>query len=272
MLRQISTPEILLALGMICLLYLAVLLVKKVDFAVIWLPVGSTFLAVGGYWRYRMFYPQGFRLPDALAICIVTALLAGTVVFLLTEYRIVQAMFSRTEADLEVLVVLGAQVRGEAPSRALLRRLEAAYRYLRENERTVAVLTGGQGDGEDITEALCMFRYLTEQGIAPERLNLEEASTTTKENLCFASKKIAGYFAAQKEAAAFAGLEKDDGMGYRTGILSNNFHVYRASLIAHKMGYSKVYPIAARSDWRLQIHYLVREFFALLKAKWLGHI
>ena len=66
-----------------------------------------------------------------------------------------------------------------------------------------------------------MENYLTAHGISRERLVLEEKSTNTKENLKFSD--------------ALTGCSQKN-----TGILSNNFHVYRAVKIAEKAGYESV--------------------------------
>ena len=64
---------------------------------------------------------------------------------------------------------------------ALLERTRRALLYLEENPGTRAVLSGGKGDGERISEAEAMYRYLTEHGIDGGRLIREERSTNTKE-------------------------------------------------------------------------------------------
>lgn len=260
--------RVMLALGVLCLVYFVWLMVKHVDFGLIWLPAGCLFLAVGGYGWHCINHPQGFRLPAPVVTAAGLVLALGLAAFVAAEGLIFREMMKQPEKELPFVIVLGAQVRGTVPSRALLRRLEAAEEYMRENPQTIAVLSGGQGSGEDITEARCMEEYLTAAGILKERLILEERSTTTEENLRFSAEKIAGYRSgeAAKDTAGKAGMD------VRTGILSNNFHVYRALLLAKKMGYQDVSGIAAPSDWRLQIHYLVREFFALIKEKTLGHI
>ena len=56
------------------------------------------------------------------------------------------------------------------------------------------------------------------------------------------------------------------------GILSNNFHVYRAVKLAEKLGYKHPYGIAAVSDPIMQVHYVVREVAALVKEKLRGNI
>ena len=142
---------------------------------------------------------------------------------------------------------------GDVPSKALELRLKAALKYARENEDTTLILSGGQGFGEDITEAKCMENYLTAHGISQERLVLEEKSTSTKENLKFSDE--------------LTGCSKKN-----TGILSNNFHVYRAVKLAEKLGYKHPYGIAAVSDPIMQVHYVVREVAALVKEKLRGNI
>ena len=109
------------------------------------------------------------------------------------------------------------------------------------------------GFGEDITEAKCMENYLIAHGIKKERLVLEEKSTNTKENLKFSD--------------ALTGCSRKN-----TGILSNNFHVYRAVKLAAKLGYEHPHGIAAASDPIMQVHYVVRETAALVKEKLRGNI
>lgn len=88
-------------------------------------------------------------------------------------------------------------------------------RYLEENPRTRAVLSGGQGQGEQISEAEAMYRYLTEHGIDGSRLILEDRSTNTKENLDFS-------------------LEKIGTLDASIGIVTNHFHVFRGVAIGRK--------------------------------------
>lgn len=90
----------------------------------------------------------------------------------------------------KTVTVLGCRVKGTVPTRALMSRCKAAFDYLTENKNSVAVLSGGQGPDEDISEAECMYRILTEKGIDKTRLYIENASTSTEENLKFSSDVI----------------------------------------------------------------------------------
>ena len=154
----------------------------------------------------------------------------------------------KTRSDLDYIIVLGAHVNGTKLTLALLERVRRALLYLEENPGTKAVLSGGRGDGERISEAEAMYRYLTEHGVSPERLIKEERSTNTKENLDFSLRLIGS-------------------TDYSIGIVTNNFHVFRGVAIGKKCGCQKIYPLPSRyCSWRLLI-YITREILAILKDK-----
>ena len=48
-------------------------------------------------------------------------------------------------------------------------------------------------------------------------------------------------------------------------IVTNNFHVYRAVMLGKHVGFKNVQGIAAESDNRLLLNYMVREGLALFK-------
>lgn len=143
-------------------------------------------------------------------------------------------------------VVLGCSVKGRKPSRILQERLEAAYGYLMENPEAVAVLSGGRGKGEEISEAECMFAYLTAKGIDESRLFLEDASTTTRENLMF-SREI---------------LQRQ-GLGDRITIITSEFHEYRANKTAEKVGLES-YSTPAHTFFLYLPTYYIRELYGIL--------
>ncbi|MBO5523349.1 MAG: YdcF family protein [Roseburia sp.] len=146
-------------------------------------------------------------------------------------------------------VVLGCKVKGTKPSRILQERLDAAYEYLVENEEAVAVLSGGQGPDEEISEAQCMFEYLTTKGIEENRLLLEDVSTTTRENLIF-SKEIL----------------KEQGLGEKITIITSDFHAYRACDMAEKLGLES-YSTPAHTFFVYLPTYYVRELYGILYYK-----
>lgn len=154
--------------------------------------------------------------------------------------------------NLEYIIVLGAHVQGTRLTLALLERTRRALQYLEENPETKAVLSGGQGEGEDISEAQAMCNYLVEHGIDRERLILEGCSTSTTENLKFSLEII--------------------GLDHSVGVVTNNFHVFRGTAIGKKCGCKEIYPIPSRyRSWRLLI-YIPREILAIIKDKIMGNL
>ena len=153
----------------------------------------------------------------------------------------------------DAVIVLGAGVNGTSPSLSLKTRLEAALSYLEAHPDIPVVLTGGQGYGEDITEAACMYNYLTARGVEPERLILEEDASNTAENFEFSAPLL--------EAA---GVE----IGTDTvAVVTNDFHIARSRLIAAKKGYGVTYGVGAPIPWpHLEVNYYLREAFAVVKS------
>ena len=117
-------------------------------------------------------------------------------------------------------LVLGAAVYGEDPSLSLVHRSDRAMEHLETNPSAVAVLSGGQGEGEDISEAECMGRYLKSKGVNEGRMLLEDRSTSTLENLTF-SKQI---------------IENSGGDPARVAVVSSSYHLYRARRMAAALG------------------------------------
>lgn len=237
--------------GILFLAYFLFLQSLYVDFALVWLAAAAACFAAAFF--HYLHLAKGWQLPGWLKLLLIACLVLGGLVFAGAQLLIAGKMNSRGEPDLDYIVVLGAQVKHDRPSRALKKRIDTACKYLKENPDTRAVLSGGQGSGEYITEAECMRRVLTEYGIEPSRLILEEASTSTKENLIF--------------SARLAPLKEK-----RTGLVTQNFHVYRSLKLADHQGYERVCGIAAPSEWIYQPHFLVREGFALIKEKLVGNI
>lgn len=218
-------------------------------------------------------FPQaGYRIASLIPIALILMLLifrftgkpvkiiasillgAGVAALLLIEIPIVRSASQKPEPDANYIVVLGAAVYGENPSITLQHRLEGAARYLEANPRTKAVVSGGQGKGEDISEAECMRRYLVEHGIDQDRILLEDRSTSTKENLAF-SKAV---------------IEADGGSVDRVVIVSSAYHLYRAKRIASDLGVTAAGAAGSDGYPIYMLGMYLREALAVLKLWVLG--
>ncbi len=149
----------------------------------------------------------------------------------------------------ETIVVLGSKVNSYGPSLMTANRLKAAIKFMNDHPDTKCVLSGGQGPDEPFSEAKGMFDYMVSHGIDENRLYLEDRSTNTRENLKF-SKEL---------------IEKE-GLNENIAIVSNEFHLYRAGLIAKKLGIAHS-SISGHSLLVLFPTYYIRELYAIL-AQW----
>ena len=171
-------------------------------------------------------------------------LILGLIAFGITESIIVRASAGDPDRDHQYIVVLGAKVNGTSPSLSLNDRIGAAYAYLKAHPDTVAVLSGGQGPDEGISEAQCMFNELTARGIPARRLWLEDRSTSTWENLNLSLDLIE---------------EKTGTRPETIGLVSSEYHLYRAGLFARDCGVTAV-GIPAKTSWlTIRINYFMRE-------------
>lgn len=153
----------------------------------------------------------------------------------------------------DAVIVLGAGVNGETPSAALWSRIRAAEDYLEQHPDVPAVLSGGQGPGEAISEAEAMRRALWGEDEAENaRLLLEERSTNTAQNFAF-SKALLEEYGLDTETAVIA-------------VVTNDFHCFRAHMIAQKQGLRTVDVPAELPWWWLTANYYLREAFAVVKT------
>ena len=168
----------------------------------------------------------------------------GMTVILITEGIIIHASFGDPDEHCDYIVVLGCMVWPNGPSPTLQNRIDAAYNYLEEHPGVIAVLSGGKGKDEPMSEAQCMYEGLLKKGIDPDRLWIEDQATSTWTNLQY----------------SLALIESRTGVRPETiGILSSEYHLFRASLQAKDQGVKTV-GIPARSTLVTQaINHFMRE-------------
>lgn len=142
------------------------------------------------------------------------------VLLLIPEVPILQAALAAGESDAPYVIVLGAAVYGQTPSISVRHRCDRAIQHLKRNPGARALVSGGQGEGEDISEAEAMSRYLVEKGVAADRILLEDKSTSTWENLSFSKALIEG----------------TGGDPSRVAVVSSAYHLYRARRMAAALG------------------------------------
>lgn len=182
------------------------------------------------------------RKPLAIVLAILLVAMAITAVPILIGVK------SQPAVSCDYLIVLGAGVEGDTPSPILQDRIEMAYAYLTEHPDTICIATGGKGDDENIAEAQCIFNHLTAMSIGEDRIWMEDQATSTVENFQY----------------SIALLEEETGsVPESVGVLSNEFHLFRASLMAKKQGLKPIFVAAPTSNTGVRIGYTIREIFVL---------
>lgn len=196
---------------------------------------------------YTLMPLVGLRFPGLAAVltrCFTVVLVVGLLVCAVTEAVIIKASFGSPGESVDYIVVLGAKVRLDGPSVSLQDRINAAYDYLSAHPDVIAVVSGGQGMDEHMTEAECMYAELMSMGIAPNRVWREDQASSTWENIQFSLNLIE---------------VKTGRRPQKLGVLSSEYHLFRASLFAKACDVEFVGIPAKTSVWSQKLNHYMRE-------------
>lgn len=145
----------------------------------------------------------------------------------------------------ETVIVLGAKINGDKPSRILEARLAKALPYLEENPQAGVVVSGGLGEGEVYTEAAVMREWFIQHGVPAERIYEEGSSVNTGENLAFSAAVI-----------------KENGLSTRVAICTDGFHQTRSGIFARFAGLTP-YALSSATPPGLIPMYYAREWLGI---------
>ena len=232
-----------IALGsLLILLGLMALPACGLGFAGAWALIlaGSAPLTLALGWRRLGGHPRLRRMMAGLLG------LGGILALALSGWMLRSGWFCPPDEGRYTVVVLGAKVEGDAPSRMLRRRLETARDYLLAHPEAPVIVAGGQGSDERRSEASVMAAWLLEQGIESSRIYREDRSTNTAQNIAYA--KV---------------LLEAESLPARMLIVSDGFHLPRARLLASQLAIESAALPAATPIWLLPA-YWAREMLAIV--------
>ena len=204
-------------------------------------PIGGIYFSPPPCYTDKKHERVNLMKKKLLKICAVF-LAAALLVLAVGGIAIIRSMDGRGEPGGEILIVLGTTVNGTEPSPMLKQRLDAAVQYLNTYPDAICIVTGGKGDEHNLSEAQCMYNYLTAAGIDAARITMEDRATTTVENL-------------QNVRTMLDTNEVD--------ILSSDFHLYRAGLIAKEAAFIPTLIPAKTEPLSLLVPWFLREIFVL---------
>ena len=146
----------------------------------------------------------------------------------------------------DAAIVLGAAVWGKEPSPVFRERINHSIDLYRKGKVRKIILTGGQGNRDELTEAAEARQFALRNGVPDRDILIEERSHTTYENLVNA-----------KQVADAHGLKK-------VLIVSDPMHMKRAVAMASDVGleaYPSPTPTTRYRGWKSQMGSLVHETY-----------
>lgn len=193
------------------------------------------------------------RMTKIILAIFAIVIVLGAVITVSAMIAIHQGAKGQDVAEDTPAVVLGCHVKDGHPSRILGERIDAAYEYLSSHPQSIAVLSGGQGEDEAMSEAECMYRELTARGIDGSRLYKEESSVNTPTNLRHSRAIL----------EEVLGTDSAWTQTHEIALITSEFHCYRGCLHAKQEGLNPV-PFASKTAMPYVIPFYVREVVAVV--------
>ncbi len=217
----------------------------------IWLILAVLFLLLFCYRCYRKKYlDQSKGFLQWRVFCITTAILLTLMVGVVAG-RILSDMWSSPQNGLPHILLLNQSDIAAETEKEWEARLDETVRYLKANESTRVIVSGGWDTNHGASETYVMYAYLLENDIAGGRILWEIRSETTKENLDL--------------ARAMAGGDQQP-----VGIVASDYSMYRTLRIARNQGYIQAEPIPTPTTPWLYPHRIVQEILQVLYDKFFG--
>lgn len=166
--------------------------------------------------------------------------------FLLIESLVIVYGTKQDDIKPDYIIVLGAALIDDKPSKALIDRLNTAYEQFQKYPDTTIICSGGKVKSKRYSEAEVMEEYLVTLGVPKKQILLEDKSSTTYENF-----ESIDHLITNKKASFL--------------IVTNNFHAFRAKLIADKFGMNAYSYSSQKLFDGFSANY-IREYFAIVKT------
>ena len=206
--------------------------------SLMWPALGFVFIICGCLCSSRAI-PRRLHIAWRCGLCVALACVVAL------ECLVISGLHARAPAGMDYLIVLGARVDPDGPSPALNRRLNAVMACIDDHPDAIIIASGGQGSDEPMSEAQCINDELVKRGVDEGRIVMEDRSTATTENIRY----------------SMALMDSPDA---EVGIITNNYHVYRATRLARKAGLTHAHGIAAMYTGHTKFHYMIREAICIV--------
>lgn len=239
------------AIGAVLMLYhiLLKICLGYISFSSVFFVVGLI-LFLYGYSELKYNLNIWGHIPFVLRKVISNLFIIAISIFMIIEGQIIFESFKRDYNKPDYIIVLGAGIKGTKISASLEERLKSTLEFNKMYPEVPIVVSGGQGKGEDISEALAMKNYLISNGIDKDLIIMEDKSTSTYENFQYTYNLL---------------KDKEGTDKYNVTVITNGFHMYRAKYIGESVGFN-CYGYPAKTMKSTALIFYVREFFGVMKV------
>lgn len=157
------------------------------------------------------------HIPTMIIMRVIQTVAVAFILYAVVVSAFMIYAMSAAPRDNATAVVLGAEVKPWGPSALLRQRIDAAEKYMNDRPDVSAVVTGGKGSNEVMSEGQCMYDVMTADGVAPDRVFIEDKATNTYENIRYSLKILS-----------------ENDLAPDIAIVSDSYHQLRARIIAKK--------------------------------------
>ncbi len=237
-----------LAGGIACIVfYFIISFFSRFGLSIAWVWPAAGVVLIAAALLTRVSLPQWVRYAWR------TLLIAGFALLMVLEGLVISGMRATAPPGMDYLIVLGASVYKDGPSPGLTRRINAVMKCLDDHPDAIIIASGGQGRDEPISEARCIRDELVKRGVDPARIVQEDRATDTRENIAFSKALMA----------------RPDA---QVGIVTNNYHVWRALRLARRAGLVNAHGIASDYTGPTLIHFMFREAVSITVSFLKGYL
>lgn len=195
--------------------------------------------------------------PDKLGIAAKWLVRLGNVVFVLwlVSVAVVEGFIlsgAHTDAQAvqaDCVFVLGGGIKNDQPTGTLRNRLAVALDVMEQNPDAHIIVCGGQGNDEDYTEAIVMYKWMAAHGADTSRITLESKSRNTIQNI----------------ENAVEICEKNGWSTDHVAALSSGFHLFRTRHIMENCGLTSAAIAAPSGNPAMRVLFCIREYFSIMK-------
>lgn len=160
------------------------------------------------------------------------------------------------------VMVLGSGLRdGREVPPLLASRVRTGMVEFDRRRARMLIMSGGRGGDEQVPEAEAMARWAVENGMDQTAIRTENESRNTEQNLRFSSELV------RAEQASASAIPQAAGPGL---IVTSNYHVLRAAILARKVGIDAQAAGAPTAGYYWPSA-MIREFVAILREQRLIH-